>query len=199
MQSQILLQVPFTKFCLLDRFIVSISKFRFFIVENCVFLGFFVAYENFIAHWSKAETISSLTESTPNEFFRVRRNDLILTAFSWTYYPTLIQRGTHFNAVWVNGEIISSLTGSTRKRFYRWLSQRGNDFIDDWVNGNIFPKITLQDRHTASQSELGVGHLWDPFFVHPVIPSLPFLSELLTMPIQPYWLVTIHIWAPCNV
>ncbi len=90
-------------------------------------------------------------------------SDQILTIFSWASDLKLSQRRMNFIAVWVNWKTISSLTESTRKWFYHWLSQCRNDFFVDWVFQNYLcrtgSEILLHPATQFLSLELGIYEL----------------------------------------
>ncbi len=81
---------------------------------------------NFISDWVNAQPI--FVDAQPAfKFWQFLHGhpDLRSTRAN-KFHHCLSQRGNYFSTDGFNTETIFSLTGSTRKRFYRWLVQRGN-------------------------------------------------------------------------
>ncbi len=89
-----------------------------------------IRWNDFITCWAYVETISSHTESTPDELMRMLSQRSNLDKFLHG----------HPNACWANTKTISSLAEHTWKRFNRLLSISRIEFIAWWANGEIFLK-----------------------------------------------------------
>jgi hypothetical protein len=128
---------------------------------------------DFIACWAYVEMISSLAEHTRKQCHCtwVHSEQIFVSAQPAFKFWQFLHG--HPNACWANAEMISLLAKHMRKQFYAdWVKGE----TTDWVKGEISQKLTSQYGsdlwlHPASQSELGVRHLWAPYCIHPFILS----------------------------
>jgi len=101
--------------------------------------------DDFIAHWTYKETISSHTERTPNKFSHMLSQRKNVNSFyiyiyaehtgKW-FYCTLSIQGNDLNAGWAYAVMISSLTEHTRKCLkVKYLGRNGYDFQKSRVTG----------------------------------------------------------------
>jgi hypothetical protein len=83
-----------------------------------------ISENDFIAYWAYEEMISSHTEHTTNEFWRMlsqQKNVNSIYMYSYAehtgkwFYRTLSIQGNDLDAGWAYKEMISSLTEHTRK------------------------------------------------------------------------------------
>jgi hypothetical protein len=114
-----------------SNFLIS-SKFAFYleflvILENYCLHMLSIRGNNFIAHWTYEETISSHTEHTRNEC-PCSASGKMWTVFTCKFMLSIC--GTNFIAHWAYMEQILSLAEHMRNGFHRWLSIRGN--VKSW-------------------------------------------------------------------
>jgi hypothetical protein len=126
---------------------------KFWIYENCIIIwDFGLLLKNYIMHWlsmrgnnfitcwAYEETISSHTESTPNEFSRMLSKCSNFDSFFLMdnqFLCMLSIRGNH--NPYQNQH--SKYAEHTRNVFHDWLSIRGNDFIAGWAYKEIISSL----------------------------------------------------------
>jgi hypothetical protein len=159
---------------LLDGFLDGFSKFWWIIVEICILIWYiWIIFENysmhmlnicgndFIAQWACEETISSQTESPPNEFSRMLNQRLNVNSFYMyihaehrgkRFFCTLSIRGNDLNAGWAYMEMISPHPEQTRKCLkVEIIGRIEYDFQKSCVIGSWDHKVSVYAKNVINK------------------------------------------------
>jgi hypothetical protein len=134
------------------------------IFENFSMCMLSICGNDFIAHWTYEEMISSHTEHMRNEFHACLASGKMWTVFTCTSMLSIC--GMNFIACWAYMETNLLHTEHTRKRFHRTLCIREEEFRACSASGKmwtVFTVFTCTSMLTIERISLHNEHMWNKF------------------------------------